>query len=199
MKDEHCRSRVKTQRHAYGRSAYWATTVHGLDSICASSTETWMPGWHQSHIRTRLKQTYFASVRRVRRVVSRNVRGVLVGGVVSRVRLVIAAILYLQRLYMHYAVADSTEKLHQGIFTELPSMTEENFWKYWKRHITNAPGRVSVDHTIKVNHMRYWAVIHVAQQLLLTVSNLKGSPHSYELLHLQVLIFTPWYIAPRSY
>jgi len=86
-----------------------------------------MPGWHQSHIRTRLKQTYFASVRRVRRVVSRDVRGVLVGGVVSRVRLVIAAILYLQRLYMHYAVADSTEKLHQGIFTELPSMTEENF------------------------------------------------------------------------
>jgi len=41
---------------------------------------------------------------------------------ISRVRLVIAVILYLQRLCVHYAVADSTEKLHPGIFTELPSM-----------------------------------------------------------------------------
>ena len=43
-----------------------------------------MPAWHQSHIRTRLKQTYFTSASRVRRVGgSRDVRGVLVGGVVT--------------------------------------------------------------------------------------------------------------------
>jgi len=44
--------------------------------------------------------------------------------------------------------------------------------------MTNARGRVSVDHTIRVDHMCYWAAVHVVQQLLLTVSNLKGSPHS---------------------
>jgi len=50
---------------------------------------------------------------------------------------------------------------------------------YWKRHMTSASGSVSVDHTIQVDHMGYWVVVvHVAQQLLLTVSNLKGSPHS---------------------
>ena len=76
-----------------------------------------MPAWHQSHIRTRLNQTDFTSVRRGRRVDgSRDVRGVLVGDVVSRVRLVIAVILYLRRLCVHYAVAESTEKLHPGIF-----------------------------------------------------------------------------------
>jgi len=35
--------------------------------------------------------------------------------------------------------------------------------------MTNAPGPVSVDHIIQVDNMSYWAVVHVARQLLLTV------------------------------
>jgi len=135
MKEEH-RSRVKTSTMRMGvMHIGQPLTVHGRDTVCASSTETWMPAWHQSHIRTLLKQTDFTSVRRGRRVggsrdqrcadadilasasaivgfrqqpsvdVRRRaaphcqmsvtvVRGVLVGGVVSRVRLVIAVILY---------------------------------------------------------------------------------------------------------
>jgi len=57
--------------------------------------------------------------------------------------------------------------------------------------MTNNPGHASVDHTIPVDYVRYLAVVHVAQQLLLTASNLKGSPHSYEFLHFQVLHFHP--------
>jgi len=44
---------------------------------------------------------------------------------------------------------------------------------------------------LPVDYVRYLAVVHVAQQLLLTASNLKGSPHSYEFLHFQVLHFHP--------
>ena len=41
-----------------------------------------------------------------------------------------------------------------------------------QRHMTNAPFRVSVDHITLLDHMSFlfdYAVVHVAQQLLLTI------------------------------
>ena len=70
-----------------------------------------MPAWHHSHTRTRLKQTDFTSVRRVRRVggivVTFAVSSSAALSLVSRVRLVIAVILFLQRLCVHCAVPDT--------------------------------------------------------------------------------------------
>jgi len=147
-----------------------------------------MPAWHKSHyIRTRMKHTNFTSVRRsdrLRRV--RRVGGSRRSRCPRRRRGQQGPTCH--RCHDH--VAGTTEKLHPGIIHRtafhgirklLKLLEKTHLWVMTNAPMTNAPLPLAAcfsrtHHTSR--SLSLLAVVHVSQQLLLTVSNLKGSPHS---------------------